>query len=110
MTPASDDSTENAVDQEPQWPHAGSLPMARADLSAVPLDDNVAIYDEVGRTLVMLNSSAAAVLERCDGATPFADMVAELAQEHGEDASGISEDVWRTVRKLASMGLVQDAR
>ena len=84
--------------------------MARPDLSAVPLDDNVAIYDEVGQALVMLNLSASAVLERCDGATTFEAMVRDLAEHHKEDVDTVREDVRYTLRKLASIGLVAETR
>jgi len=86
-----------------------SLPLSRSDISTVELDDNIAIYDEVGRVLVLLNVSAFAVLESCDGATPFKKIVADLAHRYETDLDLVREDVWRTVRKLASMGLVSDA-
>jgi hypothetical protein len=92
-----------------EWPTDRSLPRARPDLSFVPLDDNVAIYDEVGQVLVMLNSSAAAVLERCDGTTTFELLVAGLAVDHAADPQVIRRDTWLTLRKFASMGLVADA-
>jgi hypothetical protein len=85
-----------------------SRPLARADISTVPLDDNIAIYDEVGHVLVLLNSSAFAVLECCDGSTPFKNIVGTLAERYATDLEIVSEDVWRTLRKLASMGLVAD--
>jgi hypothetical protein len=77
--------------------------------STVPLDDNVALYDDVGQLLILLNASAAAVWERCDGVTTYAAMVAELAEAHGADTADIEDDVWQTVRKLAELGLVEDA-
>jgi hypothetical protein len=92
-----------------QWPTARSMPLARPGLSAVPLDENVAIYDEIGQVLVMLNQSASAVLERCDGATTFEKIVSDLAQHHSEDVDTVREDVWHTLRKLASIGLVAEA-
>jgi hypothetical protein len=94
---------------DPSWPVDDSKPSARPDISTVPLDDNVAIYDEVGQVLVMLNPSASAVLERCDGVMPFSAIVAELAEDHGEQIDIVRQDAWRTVRKLASMGLVAEA-
>jgi hypothetical protein len=92
-----------------EWPTAMSLPQSRSDISTVELDDNIAIYDEVGRVLVLLNVSAFAVLESCDGSTPFKSIVANLAHRYDADLEVVREDVWRTVRKLASMGLVADA-
>ena len=70
------------------------------------LDDNVALYDEVGQLLIMLNSSAAVIWECCDGATTVDDMVQGLSEAHRADASAIGEDVRLTVRKLAELGLL----
>jgi hypothetical protein len=72
------------------------------------LDDNVAIYDEVGQVLVMLNATASAVLDCCDGSTTFDAMVTQLAQLHSTSVDSIREDVRRTLRKLASLGLVSE--
>lgn len=76
---------------------------------AVELDDNVALYDDVGQVLIMLNSSAAVIWECCDGATTLDDMVRELAAAHPDDAAEIVEDVRQTLRKLVELGLVVDA-
>jgi len=82
----------------------------REGAAAVELDDNLALYDEVGQFLILLNTSAAAVWERCDGTTTLEEMVGELAEAHGgDDAGAIAEDVRLTVRKLAELGLVVDA-
>jgi hypothetical protein len=75
----------------------------------VELDDNVALYDDVGQLLIMLNSSAAVIWEFCDGATTLDDMVHELAAAHPDDAADIGEDVRQTVRKLVELGLVAEA-
>jgi hypothetical protein len=78
----------------------------------VELDDNVALYDEVGQLLIMLNSSAAAVWECCDGTTTVDDMALELAEAYRADAStaqAIGEDVRLTVSKLAELGLVVES-
>lgn len=60
--------------------------------------------------MLMLNATAAAVLEHCDGVTTFDDIVDELAEGHATEADAIRLDVWQTVRKLASLGLVSDTR
>jgi hypothetical protein len=85
------------------------LPTRRAGASAVELDDNVAVYDDVGQLLILLNTSAAAVWERCDGRTTVDDMVCALALAHEADADDIADDVWQTVAKLAELGLVAQA-
>jgi hypothetical protein len=86
-----------------------SMPTRRAGASAFELDDNVAAYDDVGQLLILLNTSAAAVWERCDGRTTVDDMVRALAAAHGADGDDIAEDVRRTVAKLAELGLVVQA-
>jgi hypothetical protein len=92
-----------------EWPVAQSRPRRRDGASAVPLDDNLAVYDEVGQLLILLNVGAAAVWERCDGATTFGDIASDLIRAHTGDAEAIAQDAWLTVRKLAEMGLVSDA-
>jgi Coenzyme PQQ synthesis protein D (PqqD) len=90
-------------------PGALSLPTRRAGASTVALDDNVAVYDDVGQLLILLNTSAAAVWDHCDGTTTIDDMVRQLAAAHPADAAEIGEDVRQTVRKLVELGLVVDA-
>jgi hypothetical protein len=91
------------------WPDRASRPRRRDGATSVSLDDNVALYDEVGRVLILLNVGAAAVWERCDGQTVFADLTADLVRSHAGDAQVIAEDAWLTVRKLTELGLVADA-
>jgi hypothetical protein len=90
-------------------PPGGWRPVRREGTAAVELDDNVALYDDVGQLLIMLNSSAAAIWECCDGTTTVDDMVRELAAAHPDDADVIGEDVRQTVHKLVELGLVVDA-
>ena len=92
-----------------EWPGGGARPARRDGTSAVELDDNLALYDEVGQLLILLNTSAAAVWQRCDGTTTVDDMVRELAGAYLADPALLREDVRQTVRKLAELGLVVDA-
>lgn len=95
------------------WPTRDTRPRRRSGASVVELDDNLALYDDVGQLLILLNTSAASVCELCDGVATLDDMVRALVDAHGEDAGLIEVDVHQTVRKLADLGLVvdnQDAR
>jgi hypothetical protein len=93
-----------------EWPDALSVPRRRPGAAGVELDDNVAVYDEVGQLLILLNPGAAAVWERCDGATTFAELARTLAAAHTEDPpEAIAQDAWLTVRRLADLGLLEDA-
>ena len=92
-----------------EWPERGSRPRRRAGSSAVPLDDNLALYDDVGQLLVLLNVAAAAVWTRCDGGATFEEIVADLASSYAGDIDEITQDVWLTVRRLAELGLVDES-
>ena len=90
-------------------PSGGLRPLRRGASSAVALDDNLALYDEVGQFLILLNTSAATVWELCDGATTVDEMVHALTRVHPDQAVEIREDVRQTVGKLAELGLVIDS-
>lgn len=91
---------------EASWPEADSVPVRREGASAVELDDNLAVYDDVGQLMILLNSSAGAVWNLCDGSITVAAMIRELAETYPDQASVIGEDVRETLRKLAELGLV----
>ncbi len=91
------------------WPVGRPRPQRRRDATAVVLDDNLAVYDDVGQLLILLNTSAAAVWELCDGVNTLDDMVHALVVAHPDDAAVIGEDVRQTVRRLAELGLVAGA-
>ncbi len=87
-----------------------AFPARRPGASLVALDDNVAVYDDVGQLLILLNASAAAVWERCDGTTTLDDLACALAAAYPGAPAEIAEDVRLTVDKLVELGLVVDAR
>lgn len=90
------------------WPESSSVPVRREGAEGVALDDNIAVYDDVGQLLILLNASAGAVWNLCDGTTTVAEMVQELAETYPEDARVIGGDVRETLRKLAELGLVAE--
>jgi Coenzyme PQQ synthesis protein D (PqqD) len=89
-----------------QWPESTARPCRRDDVPAVPMDDNLAVYE--GGLLILLNVGAAAVWSRCDGATTFQDIVADLGRRHEVDAGLVAQDAWYTVRQLAGLGLIRE--
>lgn len=90
-------------------PNRVTRPLRREGAPAVELDDNLALYDEAGQFLILLNASATAVWELCDGATTPDDMVRLLTGRHPEQAAAIEDDVRLTLGKLTELGLVTDA-
>ncbi len=91
-----------------EWPERRSRPRRRDGASGLPLDDNLAVYDEVGQLLILLNVAAAAVWIRCDGVAAFDEICADLASTYAGDLDQMAEDVWLTVRQLAELGLVDE--
>lgn len=83
-------------------------PVARYRSSAVALEEHVGLYHEQRGELVLLNETAAAVWECCDGRTDVATIVAELADRYSAPAQIIGEEVRSTLGKLAELGLVDD--
>jgi hypothetical protein len=88
------------------WPEPSSVPVRREGAAGVALDDNIAVYDDVGQLMILLNSSAGAVWNLCDGSTTVAEMVRALAETFPEEAALIGDDVRDTLRRLAEIGLV----
>lgn len=99
----------SALDLDRAWPRPNSMPAARPDMATVPLEESVALYDDVGHALVMLNASASAVWSACNGKSSFEEIVRDLAAVHDVSPDAIREDVWRTLHELASIGLVADS-
>jgi hypothetical protein len=93
---------------EDSWPGPDSVPVRRAGASGVELDDNIAVYDDVGQLMILLNSSAGAVWNLCDGSTTVDEIVRELAAAYPDQAGVIDADVRGTLRKLAEIGLVSE--
>jgi hypothetical protein len=85
------------------------VPVRREGASAVELDENVAVYDDVGQLLILLNSSAGSVWRLCDGSTTVDEIVQALGEAYPDEKAVIGDDVRETLRKLADMGLVSEA-
>jgi hypothetical protein len=91
-----------------EWPAEDSVPVRREGATAVELDQNVAVYDDVGQLLILLNSSAGSVWKLCDGETTVGEIVEVLGEAYPDHAPIIGDDVRETLRKLADMGLVSE--
>jgi len=85
------------------------VPVRREGASGVELDDNIAVYDDVGQLMILLNSSAGAVWNLCDGSTTVDEIVRALTETYPDQAPVIGDDVRDTLRKLAEIGLVTEA-
>ena len=84
----------------------GAVAKTLPHVSSVVLDDAIALYDGKTHALVMLNAGASEVWEGCDGRTRFDELVARIARRHDVAEFEVREDVSRTLRAFASLGLV----
>jgi Coenzyme PQQ synthesis protein D (PqqD) len=83
--------------------------MPRPGTTAIPLEDSVGLYDDIGHGLFVLNRGAAAVWSRCDGTATFRQVVESLVGGHSGRPADIGRDAWLTLHELARHGLVTDA-
>lgn len=58
--------------------------------------------------LVYPDEAAMAVLARCDGSRTVAEIVAEVAQEHGEAPAVLEDDIHELLEELMAHGVLTD--
>jgi hypothetical protein len=85
-----------------------SLPRVREDLVLRQLDDDWVVYDPEGNLMHVLNLSAVAVYERCDGQTSVESMVEGLLKmfETTPDPSVIQKEIGLVLEGFADAGLL----
>ena len=64
------------------------------------------LYPERG---LVLNETAADVLQRCDGERTVGSIVEELAQKYGHEPPAVEREVMTFLETMADRGLVQSA-
>jgi len=62
------------------------------------------LYPERG---LVLNPTAADVLQRCDGERTVGSIVTELARQYGHEAPAVEREVLEFLQTMADRGLVQ---
>lgn len=67
----------------------------------------MAVYEPASDGLHVLNASAFAIWELCDGETGTEEMVAAIAELTGLDATVAATEVTATVEALRALGLVE---
>ena len=78
----------------------------KGDLMGPNEDGLWSIYNKDTDTLHLLNDSARAIWELCDGATNAAEMARAVSQLTDADYEDAKKDVDTTLTKLTSLGLV----
>jgi len=80
-------------------------PEMRDELVIGQVDDDVLVYDPVSDRTTLLNWSAAAVLNLCDGERTVAQIVAEMARVASAPAGDIVTEIKDAIQSLAANGL-----
>ena len=79
-------------------------PSLRADLIVRAVEDDFVVYDPVSDRTALLNVSAAAVLEFCDGRRSTEEVAVEVARFFSQDLEQVEKDVRATVKQFSSQG------
>ncbi len=75
-------------------------------LEALAVEDDLCVYDPATDVVHLLNGSAAAVWERCDGTRTEPELAADLAAAYAADPAVVAADVAVVLHRLRRDGLL----
>ncbi len=84
-------------------------PRRRADIIAREMEDEILLYDPQQNSTHLLNPTAAAIWELCDGTRTPEEMAEEIVRVLPADRPTILSDVKRIIREFSENGLLQIA-
>ena len=84
-----------------------SRPVRRSDVWLRSSGDENAVFDPVTGGLHLLNETARAIWELCDGQTTPDEMVRAICEVSGLHADVVTEDVRRTLAEFESLGILR---
>lgn len=87
---------------------APARPRLREDLVFRQIDHELVVYDPLADRICLLNHSATAVLELCDGTRTPAEVAAEIRAAFSLDSETARGEVERVLAELASHGLFRE--
>ena len=87
----------------------GDRPELRSDLVFRQIDADVIVYDPVHDQTVLLNVTAAMVLDLCDGSRSIDEVATEVAATFSQEKKRVLEDVETIVNEVAEKGLFRTA-
>lgn len=82
-------------------------PVRRSDVWVRQVSGENAIYDPLTQAVHLLNDTALAIWEQCDGATTPSEMMRAIVDLSGLHEEVVSEDVGRTLAEFDRAGLVR---
>ena len=84
-------------------------PKLRDDLIFREIEEDFVVYDPVTDQTTLLNISAAAVLDLCDGARTLDDITTEIGRLFQSEREAVGQEVERVLQGMASRGLLERA-
>ena len=85
-------------------------PRLREDVLFREVEDELLLYDpRTGETL-LLNDTAAAIADLCDGSISTTSIVQEIVSLVGADPAQVEADVEKIIGELGERGFVEEAR
>lgn len=83
-------------------------PKRRGDLLLREVEEELLLFDPRTGEASLLNGTAAAIFDLCDGLTPLAAMAEEILGVLSADPETVRADVQRIVEELTGMGLIEE--
>lgn len=83
-------------------------PRLREDLVLRKVEHELVVYDPLADRICLLNHSATAVLELCDGMRTRAEVASAIRTAYALDAETARGEVERVLAELAGHGLMRD--
>ena len=84
-------------------------PRVRPDLIFREIEGDFVLYDPVTDRTALLNASAAAILDLCDGSRTLDDITMEIVRRFDAGKESVGQEVEKVLRKVASRGLLERA-
>ncbi len=84
-----------------------SYPLRRGELVQEASVEGWTIYEKETDSLHVLNATARAIWELCDGKTSPSEMASAISELTGVDSAAAESDVRHTLSRLQESGLVQ---
>ena len=88
-------------------PADDSVPVRRADVEWVELDDEAVLHDPLGQALHRLDRGARAVWVACDGTSPIGQIVRAVQETYVGPRSEIERDVRGVIERFRCLGLLE---
>ena len=81
-------------------------PLARSDITVQVIGDEVMLYDSGNEKIHVLNNSAYAIWQLCDGKNSLADMCEQLTVQYDDSSLDLIDDIRATIDEFIQKGLL----